>query len=250
KIFLTVGVLSFMLIAYLVSSILLQRHRAQDGFGCLPLGATNGEWAARFISERYLYLPSSIDELATRFPYIIRVEVYSERDATPLSPKYVRHIFTVYDLRVLEVYSGNVEIGEIVTTMQIKRLVGSERMLWAEPTFFREAGENPLRPEFIRNSIYVGEELILFLPTIRRGWELHSHWPQQLPTVQGLYRYTPAEVRAGHENWVFESVNEHNNLVLTEKDLYSCALTAGCKKPLSKSSKLTSLRKHYEMFSR
>jgi len=221
KIFLTVGVLSFMLIAYLVSSILLQRHRAQDGFGYLPLGATNGEWAARFISERYLYLPSSIDELATRFPYIVRVEVYSARDETPHTD--LRHIFTVYNLRVLEVYSGDVEIGEILTAMQIKRLVGSERMLWAEPTFFREAGENPLRPEFIRNSIYVGEELILFLPFIRIGWDLLSHWPQRLPTVQGLYRYTPPEVRAGHENWVFESVNEHNNLVLTEKDLLRIA---------------------------
>ena len=37
--------------------------------------------------------------------------------------------------------------------------------------------------------------------------------------VQAVFRYTSNELRAEHDNWIFESVNIHNNLILTEYDL-------------------------------
>ena len=174
-------------------------------FNDLPKGAVNGEWSAMAVAEGHPGLFENIEELTRRAVHVIAVEVLDKRTEAALQRDlYVDHLFTVYTVKVLEVYKGRLKREDIWSIKQIERLEGDSRqkVMQYDNVILR----------YIRVPISIGDKLILFIDD---PWGRSS----LLRTVQGIYRYTPAEVRAGHDNWVFESVNEHNNLIFTEADL-------------------------------
>ena len=117
----------------------------------------------------------------------------------------------------------SLEIGDIIEVVQIKKVdINSSWPPEVLPESLDAMHISNIRSlvSFIRVPLSVGDDLILFLnvhgmlqrsPTRSRVTIFNS--------IQGAYRYTPQELRSSHENWVFESVNPHNNLVLTEADL-------------------------------
>jgi len=75
-----------------------------------------------------------IDELASRATYIVRVEVLDERVeqidyAIPPSSSY--GIFTVNRLRVLDVFKGDTEIGNIMQVRQFGGQLGDEKVIYS-----------------------------------------------------------------------------------------------------------------------
>jgi len=191
-------------------------------FRDLPLGATNGDWSAKAVRTGHPHLFYSIEHLAERVPNILRVQVISSSDRMLFSargPEW-RHVFTVYTLRVLDVFKGDIEKESYIEARQIRSIaMGDDRRRGRTHILPKEAyhfGRD--YPSYIRIPIEIEDDLILFLHDPRRS-EGFPAIPPRILTIQGVYRYTPKEVRVRYDNWMFESVNEHNNLILTEKDL-------------------------------
>jgi len=199
----------------------------RDHFRDLPQGAVNGEWAAWAVAEEHPSLFSSIEDLSSQATYIVRVSIMDEREEALGWGGTVRtyNLYSIYQLEVIEVYKGDIGIGEIMEFMQFYRLAAVDmvdRQFTAEGR--RARHRRPIRIptsvdeillSYIRLPYTVGDELILFL---RNNIGIGAWPPMLLNPIQGAYRYTPQEYRTG-DNWVFESVNEHNNLTLTEADL-------------------------------
>jgi len=200
----------------------------RDHFRDLPRGALNGEWAAWAVTEGHPRLADSIEDLSSQSRYIVRVRIIDEREEALGwgGTARVYNLYSIYQLEILDVYKGNMPVGDNMEFMQFYRraavvleqrqfTTGERRPRYRRPTKPpTTVDEIPLG--FIRLSFEVGDELILFLGGSAMG--IRSRPSMLLNPIQGAYRYTPQELRTG-ENWIFESINEHNNLTLTEADL-------------------------------
>jgi hypothetical protein len=208
------------------------------GFRDLPTGATNGEWAAKAVAENNKHLRESHDGFAG---IIVRAEIIDERhevfsvgDSVPTN-----HLYSLHQIKVLDVYNGEVEAGDILDVRQIEKLESiRRRRLWNMQRGQGREGRPPSDWEMVYETfvpLSIGDDLILFLvetfplsnvvtPREFAGGQsvvtLTHNSPYSISNpIQGVYRYTPQELRGGDENFAFEPVNPHNNLILTEADL-------------------------------
>jgi hypothetical protein len=185
-------------------------YDAQD----LPQNAVNGKWLAQLTSQNDTGL-HIVQQSAVKNT-VVRVQILEERhEIHPYIEReyWLDHIFSIYCAEVLEIYTGGVhfsarglDVGDTVEFAQIKRIAGRDRQRWFEhtspPTFIG----NMYSP--VRLPISIDDELVVFLK---------NHPPRFLNPINGVYRYSSQESSEG--NRAFESVNEHNSLILTEEDL-------------------------------
>ncbi|MCL2357754.1 MAG: hypothetical protein FWC70_11505 [Defluviitaleaceae bacterium] len=190
-----------------------------------PPGALNGEWSASLVAAGHRSLVSCTDELASDADAVIRAEI-TGRSYEIINiglPGYRSpYQYTVYQLRVLDVYKGDIEIFDIIETLQLKRR--------SRPT-----GVYSMNMQQIRLPLETGDDLILFLNFYEVYFspgttDLASRFAlsdrEQMWTfnpIQGVYCYAPANIRAGYGDWTFKSINAHNNLTLSEQDLLRIA---------------------------
>ena len=175
----------------------------------LPRGATNGEWSAQLASGTAR--SHDIERLIVWGSNVVRAVIVSEETRQPFMyrrscgyPGY-RDSHTVYNIKIVEVFNGAWEVGNVVEVMQMQRI---ERRIYRR--VWREVNAS-----WVRIPIDIGDEFILILGVDQPG----RLSPIRLDTIWGVYYYAPLDVRAGHDNWIFEPVNPHNNRVLTEQDL-------------------------------
>jgi hypothetical protein len=125
------------------------------------------------------------------------------------SEYYLEHKFSKYQAEILEIYvnspRGVLEHERTVEFAQIRRIVGPCR----ESMFTDDEDYVPYSVLFptVRVPINKGDELVLFLGSP----------PRILNPFNGAYRYCPKE--STEENRAFVSINEYNDLILTETDL-------------------------------
>jgi hypothetical protein len=214
-----------MLLAAIVAQLLVSVNRLYFSTNTLsavwfydpPSAASNGEWAERAITEGHKTLRDSLEQLKNHSTHVVRAEIISERTEIIYygKPGYqVPHVYSVYRLKILDVFMGEAKEGEYIEILQGKR-----RQHRFCPNAYENRDVNLIDADFIRLPLSVGDDLILFLQYHENAFfiTVDEYW--HFNTLQGLYYYTPAEIRAECENWVFESVNEYNNLVFTEADL-------------------------------
>ena len=148
-----------------------------------------------------------IDELASSATYIVRVEVLDERVermnyAVPPASRY--GIFTVNRLKVLDVFKGNTEIGNIMEVRQFGGQVGDERLIYSGKIAFP-----------------IGDDLVLFLFSLG----IDNSPAFLLNPTQSVYRFTASDsndrMRSKHDE--LECLVEYHNpnltLILTFDDL-------------------------------
>jgi len=159
---------------------------------------------------------NSIEELIERTSrYIVKVEVLDERteliniSLEPTMPSY--NINTVHRLRVLEVFYGDTQPGEIIELAQLGGQLGNDSLY---------------SHSFV--PLVTGDELVMFL--YGACPEEYSDFPAAKFTglmnpTQGIY-HIPATRDAGtmgamtqDDSTVLESVHPENDLVLTIGDL-------------------------------
>lgn len=157
----------------------------------------------------------SVDELASGSTDVVRVEVLDERIewiniALPpedglvgideeLAATYYLHV--VYSVRVLEVFQGNAEVGDIVEVMQMGGRLDNVEVINDDMIPFA-----------------LGDDLVLFLIT----FDFVEGLPSILSNpVQSVYRYAPSIGRAmaANANAELENVHPDNHLTLTLEDL-------------------------------
>jgi len=186
---------------------------SQPNFVDLPLGATNGEWSERAVADGRELL-ESIEARSDRGRGVIKGEILSERDERLMlfTDGGPHNLHTVYEVKVLYTYRGNFETGDIIEIQQISQLCGQRQRIAGYPDGY-------ISVRYIRLPLYVGDDLIIFLSDWPQVVTLNRRNTLSFHSIQGLYRYTPLELRDNSDNWIFESVNEHNNLTLTEADL-------------------------------
>ena len=185
----------------------------------LPPGATNGRWSARIVGG-VPHEPHDLERIIQRNMNVVRVEVLSENrwNIFRFRSGHItyRDIHSVYDVKILDVFSGeNFEIGDVRDVHQIQRMVGESRSHFRPTGFLRRTTNYDSR--WVRIPINIGDDLILVLNYDDIGWRF---MPLTLDTIWGVYRYKPQEARNDYVNWAFEPVNQHNNLILTEEDLW------------------------------
>ena len=100
---------------------------------------------------------------------------------------------------------------------------GDDLILFLEPRYITNSLYAILSPSMSRDFITYPffsptPSLASIQPPIEQVTILDAFYVLINP-IQAVYRYAPPEVRAKHDNWVFENFNRHNNLVLTEADL-------------------------------
>ena len=182
----------------------------------LPPGATNGEWS-KMITGDEPSIPHNIESLAERNANVVRAVVLSKRNENVYWYRrgtFVEHdIHSVYQIEILETFSGDWEVGDIKYVYQINRMVGETRKHF-RPTGILRRTVN-YSPRFVRVPIYAGDELILILQPEPGTRNLQY----TLNTITGIYRYTPRELSEDDENYVFEPINPHNNRTLSISDL-------------------------------
>ena len=200
-------------------------------FQDLPSGAVNGEWSIQAL-ESGISMSESIEQLATRVEYVVRAKIIDERyrvvNNGPVGYR-VPYLYSIYELQILDVYKGDVAVGDIIAISQ-RAMTWRQTENYSDEYGFLREGQM-----YIRLPLEVGDDLILFLSFVETfsqgetGIILTTPGSGVIPPsdktnmwifnrVQGIYRYTPQELR-DNDNWVFEPVNPHNNLVLTEADL-------------------------------
>jgi len=160
----------------------------------------------------------SIEALAASAErYIARVEVLDERVALindSLSGRPDYNINTVHRLRVLEVFKGNTQAGEII---EVRQLGGQLNNL------------EVINLDFV--PLTIGEELVVFLSGVTQEDFPELDWSSIRPAVvmnpwQGIYRMPAAregDMAALSDDTVLESLHPDNNLVLTLGDLQRIA---------------------------
>ncbi|MCL2456077.1 MAG: hypothetical protein FWD19_00840 [Defluviitaleaceae bacterium] len=180
----------------------------------LPPRAVDGTWLEAITAKRDTTL-SGVEKLAER-NVIVRVKVLDNgrEIIKPFrSEYYMEHEFSKYQAEILEIYVNTPErftrhIREDKKTIefaQIKRIVGQsrERVFTDDEDF---VPDGILFPS-VRVPIEKGDELVLFFGSP----------PRILDPFNGAYRYCPE--KSTEENRAFVSVNEYNDLILTEADL-------------------------------
>ena len=141
----------------------------------------------------------NIDELASRATYIVRVEVLDERVEsidTMIPPASRYRIFTVNRLRVLDVFKGDTEIGNIMQVRQFGGQLGDEKVIYSGQI-----------------TLPIGDDLILFLSC--RG--IDNRPAYLLSPTQSVYRFPASDsndrIRSSDEG--LECLVGHPNLTLT-----------------------------------
>ncbi|MCL2400879.1 MAG: hypothetical protein FWC91_14190 [Defluviitaleaceae bacterium] len=247
----------FSLMAILAFMLVIIYALSNDGFQDLHIGATNGEWAAMAIAENNRFLYDSIDDLFNS-SIVIRAEVINERSEVISFGDSVQthHLYALHQIRVLEVYRSSLEIDDIIEIRQLKQFEGLprwQRLLFMHP--LRATISDSSLVNLVWVPISVGDELIMFLTREVRSGELPPTWEfidgerRDIPgafievdgertrhpdftirpilwihytfvsPIQGVFFYTPHELRNNCDNWTFEPINPHNNLALTLADL-------------------------------
>jgi len=156
----------------------------------------------------------SIERIALVADYVVRVEVLDERvenldillppeneeqDAGGEELEYYYVIFTVYRLKVLDVFQGDVSAGDIMEVRLPGGQYGDEQLIAPAYTYFT-----------------MGEELVLFLHGSLGGLP-----PFPLNPMQGMY-HSPSSAEGAMSRYIeqaLEGVNPYNNLMLTYGDL-------------------------------
>ena len=232
-----------MIMIFWLNHLLVSRY-----YRSIPL-SFSGELSRQAVEQNHSWLVTSVEELKQTSEYIIRGRIIKEQLGSIVTgvrlngvrPRYSntdRHAF--YQIEVLDIYKGDMQIGDIVEIHQFKyfrsrtrtrayrNLVSGDRN-----TFDGSSGERVLRRVVLQLS--EGDDLILFLDSAIFLTGLENGGPGimyvRLPNgvtgvninpfnpIQGLYYYTPQYQRQGYDNFIFQSVNPHNNLTLTEEDL-------------------------------
>ena len=157
---------------------------------------------------------NSIEHLASTATEVVRVEFLDERveainiwlppenklEETGESVDEAYHVYTVYRVRVLEVFQGNVNVGDI---LEVKQLGGQ------------------LDDLIVMNYDIIpfesGDDLILFLQSFAS-----DDMPASLLNAeQSAYRFTQSNENARNRNIndTLQSLNTQNDLTLTLNDL-------------------------------
>ena len=144
-----------------------------------------------------------IDDLASRSMYIVRVEVLDERVewmdfGIPPTSRYA--IFTVNRLRVLDVFKGDAEIGNIMEVKQRGGQLGNEKLV-----------------NSLQITLPIGDDLILFLSS----WGIENRPMNLRNPTQSAFRIAASDAsdRTRSINDELESLGDRNNLILTFDDL-------------------------------
>jgi len=210
-------------VAILFSLLFLVYGFLPAGYQDLPRGATDGSWVERAIAENNRLLSDCTHNLQGA---VVRAEVVGKRVESFSFGDTVstNHLYSLHEIKVLEVHRGNV--GENLVVIQLYQLENIMRFRrWVDNIHWITPGEFRL----VRNipvPLSIGDELILFLQgDVYSCRERNPNLPESRVRVvvnnpiQGAYRYTPQDIRGDCENWIFESINPHNNLTLTVADL-------------------------------
>lgn len=189
----------------------------------LPAGVTNGEWSALAIEQGYGH--ASIDELVLKSDHVVRVKIIDKRFQifNIGRPGYARpYLYSVYSLKVLQVYKGDLEQYDIIEISQRKMR-----------NFPASQQENDLVQLDVRQNIRniriplaTGDDLILFLNFVEQfrsstGYVILSDMENMwlFNRIQGVYYYTAMCEMSMCEDWTFQPVNARNNLLFTTEDL-------------------------------
>jgi hypothetical protein len=188
-----------------------------------------------------------VDAVVRAIVLEVRAETVEITPALTPHTYSTHHLYTIYQIEVLDVYGkGVLDIDDVVDVIHIKQHESMERWFrWAfntNPYHRRSNRRNPSDFSLVHStqvSLSAGDDLILFLHREQQEdinafpWEriddewvriedferpILTHYLFSSP-IQGIYRYTPQELRGDCENFAFESVNPHNNLTLTVADL-------------------------------
>lgn len=160
---------------------------------------------------------NSISELAENSSYIIRARIISINEDEDIIGDTVISIisFKVYEIEVLDVFYGETQIGEIMKIIQY--------------TQNRQYNHGEINTRNLRRDVYVynaplkiDDDLILFL--LPNGLlEYHpineSRTNEFFISLQSSYYYTPKYLNNKQSHWIFESVDENNDLTLTNFEL-------------------------------
>jgi len=194
-------------ISLLISVGCRNNHTQSEGVRITTATSSGLTWVRR-----------SIDELVFGATHIVRAEVMNyyrvELINTVLSDRELRDDevervilpHTVHQLRVLEVFMGNVAVGDIVEVAQQGGRIGNRELI----------NESQIHLTY-------GDELIFFL----HCYETHGFRPQ--PMELESYNqaiYWPAPPGSDHET-VLENFSPENELVLTIGDLERIAQESG-----------------------
>jgi len=147
-----------------------------------------------------------IDELASSATYIVRVEVLDERVERlnyAVSPASRYGIFTVNRLRVLDVFKGYTQVGDIMEVRQFGGQLGDEKVIYSGQITFS-----------------IGDDLVLFLTS-----RFDNKPAFLLNPTQSVYRFVASDsndrMRSNHDE--LECLVEYHNpnltLTLTLDDL-------------------------------
>ncbi|MCL2386582.1 MAG: hypothetical protein FWC89_03430 [Defluviitaleaceae bacterium] len=220
----TTAIIAFIAFFFSILGGFIYYENQNDGFQDLPIGASNGEWAIRAIAEDGDWVFTDIWDIESNSCFIFRGEITTiENQIIPFGDTEVsNHLYSVYTVQVLDVFKGDIYIEDTFMFIQMYKAEGLPRRLrrW-HLTFLRSyETTGAIRVYLIRSQFSVGDDLIFFASSnssgrrrLSRRTFLHRN------TFQTVYRYAPQAVRDGHDNWVFEPINEHNNIVFTESDL-------------------------------
>ena len=156
----------------------------------------------------------SIDDLALRATDVVRVEILDERVEminTWLPPqneledagggfREAYEVFTVHRFKILEVFQGHKEVGDILDVKQMGGKLGSVNLINHDKVIF---------------DTY--DDLILFL----ESYDVENMPASLLNPSQSAYRFTSAnaDARKKNTNDRLQSVNAENDLILTLDDL-------------------------------
>lgn len=156
----------------------------------------------------------SIDAMVTGATDIVRAEVLDKRvrqintmvsaDPTDIDDRSL--IYTVYRIKVLEVFGGDLESGDILDVGELGGQLGNINLVNEE-----------------RLGLNIGYDLVLFLDYLRI--ENLPAWP--LNHTQAAYRFTPAIETARRTrsfNIELESFDDRNDLTLTLSELIAIQL--------------------------
>lgn len=136
-------------------------------FEPLPPAATSGFWSSRALSQGHPSLANDKEDLVERANAVVRAEVIdrhivvlgSGRDELPW--QRVHNRFSLYELLILEVYSGNVYEGEVVQMLQFESLHGRAAAVMVLDWAFGFVRQPSL--EYTRVELSIGDEFVFFL---------------------------------------------------------------------------------------
>ncbi|MCL1924225.1 MAG: hypothetical protein FWF50_01415 [Defluviitaleaceae bacterium] len=164
------------------------------------------------VNHRYNGPVLNINRLASVSSYIVRAEIIYKKEMVAEGWDSFRtdNYYTLYKINILNVYQGYIEVGDTLEVVQFTKWRNYDPKNWRGVQY-----------SIIHTPLEVGSDLILFLRPSELRFRNHIFWIRPEITMQSAFYYTPIKYRYGYEDWIFESVDERNTLVLTEEILYS-----------------------------